>query len=326
MTTRQPQPAGRCTGRPSASSRPSRLASRSARRRLSGMDGQLALVADLRLAEWFCILPGRDSLSSPAISGVPAPATRQPTTRSGSTPSTVRLEMLSAPGQSTSALPPTRPEQLIRVAGTADVWRVAVGHSRAVAARSRRPARRLLLLAPVVTALRLIGPVGRGEVWMCGVGTSVVLTVDPPRRTPARIALLSVAAHVAVLVAAPVVLTVVTAGIAGPAAAVGPIVAIGWLAAVLLPLLATVRRSRHADAVPLIRAGRSGRTVRLHDLARHPGDPAGTGTGLLAVMLMGPAYRDDTVVTVAASRRLAELYAASGMTVQRTRSTRGGVA
>lgn len=179
-------------------------------------------------------------------------------------------------------------------------------------------------LASVVTVLRLIGPVGRGEVWTCGVGSAVVMTPDRPSRMPGRMAVLATAAPVVVVVVVPAMLAAATAGMGGPVAAVGPLAAIGWLTGLLLPLLATVHRSRRTDAVPLIREGRSGRTVRLHDLARHPGDAAGTGTRLLAAVLTEPVYRDDTVITTAAARRLAELYTAAGMTVQRSTPTGGG--
>lgn len=233
--------------------------------------------------------------------------------------------MLSAPHHPTPTPPWTRPEQTIRPARIADLWRIAVGHSRAATARSRRPARCFLALAPVVTALRLFGSVGRGEVWTCGVGTAVVMTPTPPRRPRASVAVLTVTVHGVVVVIVPAMLAAATAGIAGPVAAVGPVVAIGWLTGLLLPLLATVHRSRRADAIPMVRAGRNGQTVRLHDLARHPADPAGTGAQLLAAVLTNPIYRDDTVVTVAASPRLADLYTASGMTLQRARPTGEGV-
>ena len=235
--------------------------------------------------------------------------------------------MLSAPEHPTPT-PPSRPsrptQQTIRAAGIADLWRVAIGHSRAQTSRSRRPMRYFLPLASLVTMLRLIGPVGRGEVWTCGVGSAVVMTPDRPCRTPVGMAVLATAAPGVVVVVVPAMLAAATAGIGGPVAAVGPLAAIGWLTGLLLPMLTTVRRSHRADAVSLIRGRQSGRTVRLHDLARHPGDAAGTGTRLLAAVLTEPAYRDDTVLAVAASPRLAELYTVAGMTVQRSKPTGGG--
>lgn len=231
--------------------------------------------------------------------------------------------MLSAPEHDLSVAP-APPGQTIRVAGMADVWRIALGHSGALTARSPHWVRRLLVVSPVATALQLIAPVGRGEVWTCGVGTALTMTPTPSRRTPVPVAVLTTAVHAVVVVVVPVMLAAVTVGLDGTAAAVGPVAAICWLTGLLLPLIATARRARHADTVRLVREGRSGQTGRVHDLARHPADPSGTGSRLLAAVLTAPAHRHDTVVMVAASPKLAALYVAAGMTVQRSRPTGGG--
>jgi hypothetical protein len=184
--------------------------------------------------------------------------------------------------------------------------------------------RNLCVLAPLGTAVRLTGPIGRGEVWTCGAGTAVVMTPDPPHRTPATAAVLSVGLHCLLVLAIPALLTAATLGLGGAGALIGPVAAIGWLTGLLLPVLAPIWRSARGVQVRLIREGSSGRTVRLHDLARHPDDPPGTGTRLLAAMLSSPIYRDDTVTATAVSARLADLYTAAGMTPLPSGPTGGG--
>ena len=200
----------------------------------------------------------------------------------------------------------------VRTARWSDVGRVASGRARAVAGREHGVLRLLLLATVPVTALQLFTPVSDSRIWLTGACSSLEMSpTGAGRLTRSRVA-------AAVLLLLIVVLA--PAVIAGLGAAVGGglgVVLLGSVAlhlSVLLlpPLVVAVLRPR-PDGIEVARSGASGRTVRLHDLVRHPSDPPGTGVRLLESVCMSSVHRDDRVVARAATERIADVYAEAGL-------------
>lgn len=197
-----------------------------------------------------------------------------------------------------------------------DVPRIAVGHTAALAARRPSGVRWLIWPAVLATALQLIGQVGRGEVFTAGHGSSVVMTPTTARRTPVHATVTAVVAYLLVVIVIPLSVTAITIMIGGPVDTVGVLgTGIYLLALAAGPLLAATGRSRRHGAHPATAALRPSAGVRLHNLARDPRDPAGTGVALLHEVIRNPQFGASTIITTAASSRLADAYRAAGMTL-----------
>ena len=225
--------------------------------------------------------------------------------------------MLRAPTSSLDRAANQRTLIVVSSATLRDVPRLAVGHTAAVAARRPRTVRWLIWPAIVATALQLIGQVGRGEVFTAGHGSSVVMTpLGAHSRTPARAITLTVLAYALLVLVFPVVIATTAATISGLPAVVGPLGAgVYLLAIVASPLLAVGGRGRRANAHTAEAAllASDGLVVRLHDLVRDPHDSAGDGVALLYAVIRDPRFDAATIITTAASARLADDYRAAGM-------------
>lgn len=215
--------------------------------------------------------------------------------------------MLTAPE---AATPLIRPGTAVASANWRDVPRIAV--SRALAT-SRYRSTVLVYGSMPCTVLQVFAQIGRAEVWVTGGGTSVVMTQTRSRRRPSRSDALSITVFFVAIVALGVAAGAATwrGGISG-ALTLALLIVAGT--AVLAPPLALAAVSRRRQGVALARPGTSGRVIRLHDLVRHPADPAGTGTALLRQVITHSRYSADTVVAVAATPRLADLYSTTGLT------------
>lgn len=216
--------------------------------------------------------------------------------------------MLHAP--ESTPTPTTRPGTAVRPALWWDLLRVAVGRARAGAVY-RSPL--LVHTAIPSTVLQLLGPIGRAEVWMTGVGTSVTMAPTRATRRPVRADVVAGAVFAVAVVVVPGVAAGVATWNGGIAGLFVLMLVVVAEAILLVPPSVLALRYGRRSGVTVARLGVSGRVVRLHDLARHPADPAGTGTALLTAVVTGPSYSADTVVAIAATGRLADLYAAAGL-------------
>ncbi len=197
-----------------------------------------------------------------------------------------------------------------------DVPRIAVGHTAALTARRPHAVRWLIWPASLATALQLTGQVGRGEVFTAGHGSSVVMTPTTARRTPLHATVTAVVAYLLFVIVIPLSVTSTTLTIGGPAGTIGVLgTEIYLLALAAGPLLAATGRSRRYGADPAAAALRAPAGVRLHNLVRDPRDPAGTGVALLHAVIRDPQFGASTIITTAASSRLADAYRAAGMTL-----------
>lgn len=199
-----------------------------------------------------------------------------------------------------------------------DVPRLAVGHTAARATRRTPVLRWLISPAVLTTALQLIGQVDRGEVFTSGHGSSVVMTPTEGRRRVSIHAIIAAAgAYLLFVILVPVLVAVTSAAIGGQAGDVGISAAAMYLLAIVAgPVLAASGRGRRRvarSAAAALQASR-GPVVRLHDLVRDPRDTAGTGVALLQAVIRDPQFETATIITTAASSRLARSYEAAGMT------------
>ena len=226
--------------------------------------------------------------------------------------------MLRAPTRSPDLAANRRTLNSVSKATLRDVARLAVGHTAAVAAR-RTPAVRWLIWPAVLTsALQLIGQVGRGEAYTVGHGSSVVMTpAKARRRISIRAITAATATYLLFVILIPVVMAVIGVTIGGPTGTVGLLAAAVYLLAIVAgPLLAASGRGPRSGARAAVVAlqASGGPVVQLHDLVRDPRDPAGTGIALLHAVIRDPRFDTATIITTAASRRLADAYEAAGMT------------
>lgn len=226
--------------------------------------------------------------------------------------------MLRAPTRSPDRAAHRQTLNSISNATLRDVARLAVGHTAAVAAR-RAPAMRWLIWPAVLTsALQLIGQVGRGEVFTAGHGSSVVMTpTGARRRIFIRAITASIGLYLLFVILIPVVIAVIGVTIGGPTGTVGLLAAAVYLLAIVAgPLLAASGRGPRPGARSAVVAlqASGGPAVQLHDLVRDPRDPAGTGVALLHAIIRDPRFDTATIITTAATRRLADAYEAAGMT------------
>lgn len=216
--------------------------------------------------------------------------------------------MLHAPERTRFLLPVAA-----RTARWSDIGRVASGRARAAATRERGVLRLLLLATVPATALQLLTSVSGSRIWMTGAGSSLEMSPVSAAGRPTRM-------HVGATVVLLLIVVLAPAVIAGLGAAIGGglgMVVLGMvtlhMSVLLLPPLAvTVLRPR-PGGIEVARPGASGRTVRLHDLVRHPSDPPGTGVRLLEAVCASPPHRDDRIVARAANERIADVYAEAGL-------------
>lgn len=245
--------------------------------------------------------------------------------------------MLRAPTRSPDRAADRRTLHSVSSATLRDVARLAFGHTAAVAARRPLVMRWLIWPAVLTSALQLIGQVGRGEVFTAGHRSSVVMTpTGARRRIPLRAITAATGLYLLFVILIPVVIAVIGVIIGGPTGTVGLLAAAVYLLAIVAgPLLAASGRGPRVGACSAVVAlqASSGLVVQLHDLVRDPRDPAGTGVALLHAVIRDPRLDTATIITTAASERLADAYEAAGMTstpgtttlYRRTPSIRVGV-
>ena len=199
-----------------------------------------------------------------------------------------------------------------RTARWSDIGRVASGRARAVAVREHGVLRLLLLATVPATALQLLTPVSDSRIWLTDAGSSLEMSpLGAGRLTRTRVGATVVLLLVVVL--APAVIAGLGAAVGGGLGMILLGTVVLHLSVLLLPPLAVAVLRPRPDGIEVARSGVSGRTVRLHDLVRHPSDPPGTGFRLLEAVCASPMHRDDRVVARAATERIADVYAEAGL-------------
>jgi uncharacterized membrane protein YphA (DoxX/SURF4 family) len=197
-----------------------------------------------------------------------------------------------------------------------ELLHVSVAH--AAGSYARKPKRLRWLAYPyAVLNLGVVAEwIGRGELFLAGAGTVVVMSPRSGRRSPRPAHVLVIAAILALTFAVPCAAAVLA--VLAPAPLALPLIATMLLAYLLLVASYVVLalpspRARDEKAAESALAAER-RVVRLHDLVRSPDDARGSGLALLAGILRDPRFAGSAIVATAAHENLARRYEAAGMT------------
>jgi len=196
-----------------------------------------------------------------------------------------------------------------------ELMTLSLAHASGRYARKPRWLRWLAVPYSVLNLPTTAAYIARGELFVSGTGTSVVMTGQQSRRMPLGVLLLTVLGTLVFAVAVPA-LFAVGAFLAPPLP--GLLLRIAFFAVYLVAVASCVvlvfplARPRDEKAA-IARLGGERPIVRLHDLARAPRDDKGAGVRLLGDIIRDPRFAGTTIVATAAHETLARRYEAAGM-------------